>query len=135
MSTKSKIYLVVLILMFGAILWYGDLGALFRDGGPETATTGPAWDKSEAKQAERKAFMDKLIASGYVSEITRNGNAMPRVWVRPSFTSGDLKDKQNILSVIYGYYFDGTQPLDSLAIIDARTGKEIGRYSLEHGLR
>jgi hypothetical protein len=99
-----------------------------------TQATEPRLDKSPNMQAERKKIIQEVIGHGYFTRVEQNGTAMPRAWVTPKFTESDFQDKENVLSIVYSYYFDGTSRVDSLALIDSRTGKEIGRFD-QAGLR
>lgn len=101
---------------------------------PAASATLPALDKSAKMQAERQALIQKLVNDGYFTEVVQRGTAMPRVWVTPKFTAGNFKDKEKVISVVYAFHFDGTRPSDSVAIIDAKSGNEIGRYGFD-GLR
>ncbi len=87
-------------------------------------------DKAPAKQADRLRIIDGMTTEGYFTQVGRNGEAMPRAWVTPKFSSGDFKDKENVMGAIYAYYFDGSQSSDSVALVDSKSGKEIGRYDL-----
>lgn len=94
----------------------------------------PTIDKSASMQAQRQKLIDQFISQGFFTEVVKQGNGMPRVWVTPRFTASNLKDKQNALSVVYAFYFDGSETFASLALIDSRTGKEVGRFDKD-GIR
>jgi hypothetical protein len=53
--------------------------------------------------------------------------------VNPSFYALDFKSKDNIASVVYAACFDGTHELDFVMLMDARTLKTIGSYSILNG--
>src|SRR4051812_8012314 len=86
-------------------------------------------DKSGDLQSGRKKLIDDLTSQGVFSEVVRNGSTMPRAWVTPRFDALNFKDKQNVISVIYAYYFEDQNEFNSVALINSRTGKEIGRFT------
>lgn len=90
-------------------------------------------DKSPSMQAERKGFLERAIQEGAFQKIETPGS-LPRVWVKPGFYTLDFDDKASYVSVVYAYYFDGSDQSDLVRIFDGKTGKEIGSYS-DSGLR
>ena len=92
-------------------------------------------DKSPQMQKQRKAFIDKLIRKGIFKKIEVPGN-LPRLWVKPLFYALDYDDKETFVSVVYAYYFDGTNYTDTVRIIDSSSGKQVGTYStVDSGLK
>lgn len=89
-------------------------------------------DKSEAMQADRKSFIEKLIGQGVFQKIEVPGN-LPRLWVRSAFYALDFDMKQKFVGVVYAYYFDGSNDTDTVRIFDSRTGKEVGSYANVQG--
>ena len=56
--------------------------------------------------------------------------------MRPAFYALDFDIKDKFVSVVYAYYFDGTNIADSVRVIDSNSGKEVGNYSpLNPGLK
>jgi hypothetical protein len=90
-------------------------------------------DKSPAKQAERKQFIEKIIAQGLIQKVDTTGGSLPKMFVRPSFNNLDLDTKQSFASVVYAYYFDGSNFTDVVVLRDSRTGKDIGNYNPNPG--
>ncbi len=86
-------------------------------------------DKSEKMQADRKKFIEGLIQRGVWGKVTSSPGGLPKIWVRPGFYALDFDDKQVFVGVVYAYYFDGKDPLDSVRLIDNNTGKEVGSYN------
>jgi hypothetical protein len=86
-------------------------------------------DKSPEKQAERKKFIEKLIAQGVFQKVDTMGGNLPKIYVWPSFYNIDLDTKQSFVSVVYAYYFDGSNFTDSVVLRDSRTGKDVGSYN------
>lgn len=93
-----------------------------------------AIDKSAAKQAGRERLMKKLGSEGIFQKIVVPGN-LPRLYVAPRFYRLDFDTKQNFVSVVYAYYFDGKNVTDAVRIYDGRSGKEIGSYTVTQGLK
>ncbi len=85
-------------------------------------------DKSAEMQDDRKSLIEKLIREGVFQKVEMPGN-LPRVWVRSQFYDLDFDLKQQFISVVFAYYFDGARPSDSVRIFDAKTNKEIGTFS------
>jgi len=86
-------------------------------------------DRSDEMQSNRLKLMEKLRAQGFFQKVEMPGN-LPRLWVGPAFHSADFEAKQKFVSVVYAYYFGGTNIADSVRIYDGKTGKEIGDYSI-----
>lgn len=100
---------------------------------PHVAT--PALDKSAAMQSQRLDFINKLRRDGIIGDIDVRPGLQPRVTVKARFILGDFKDKQNIASAIYAYYFDGTKDTDMIHLVHWSTGKDIGYFSRTRGLQ
>lgn len=88
----------------------------------------PTLDKSEKMQKRRKDLIEKLIGQEIFQKVEMPGS-LPRVWVRPAFYALDFETKEKFVSVVYAYYFDGTDITDSVRVIDGMSGKEVGNYS------
>jgi hypothetical protein len=93
------------------------------------AKSAPQVDRSPAKQAERKQFIEKLIAQGLIQKVDTAGGNLPKMFVRPAFNALDLDTKQSFASVVYAYHFDGSNISDSVVLRDSRSGKDIGNYN------
>jgi hypothetical protein len=103
-------------------------------GSPPTSVSAPVAtiDKSPALQADRKKLIEKLIEEGVFQKIEVPGS-LPRLWVRTRFYAADFDQKQSFASVVYAYYFDGSDPTDFVRVLDSQSGKEVGRYSINDG--
>jgi len=99
------------------------------------ATQTPKQDKSPATQAKRLDFIKRLQASKFIGDVQPPRNGIVRAFVTPSFMAGDYKDKANVVSVIYLYYFDGTKSTDLVILLDSKSGNEVGTYGLTRGLK
>jgi hypothetical protein len=86
-------------------------------------------DKSPKMQQARGDLIKKLIREGVFVKTDIPGN-LPRVYVGPTFYGLDFDTKQQFVSVVYAYYFDGSGGLDIVRVMDGRTNKEIGDYVL-----
>lgn len=82
----------------------------------------------QAKQARRKALIEKLIREGVFQKVETPGN-LPHLWVRPGFYALDFEAKSTFVAVVYAYYFDGSKFTDSVVLYDSSTGKEIGEFN------
>lgn len=89
-------------------------------------------DKSPEKQAARDELIQKLIREGVFQKV-EPGSSIPSVWVTPAFYLLDFETKQKFISVVYAYYFDGSDKLASVRLKDSKTGKEVGMYSIAYG--
>ncbi|MBN8959329.1 MAG: hypothetical protein J0H17_22685 [Rhizobiales bacterium] len=89
-------------------------------------------DKSESAQKKRKALMKKLMNLGIFLKVEVPGS-LPRLYVRPKFYALDIDTKSSFVSVVYAYYFDGTDESALVRIFDGQNGKEIGSYSIVGG--
>ena len=90
-------------------------------------------DKSPAMQAQRAELIEKLKSQGVFQKHGVPGNT-PRVWVKPAFYELDFDAKQKFVSVVYAFYFDGSNSGDMVIVYDSRSNKPIGTYS-NAGLR
>lgn len=126
----SIIAIVFVVAIIGAVV-----GGR-TDGGPKSIASRPAQvatiDKSAAMQADRKKLIEKLIGEGVFQKVETPGT-LPRLWVRPRFYAAEFDQKQSFVSVVYAYYFDGSNETDSVRIFDSRSGKEVGSYSAVQG--
>jgi hypothetical protein len=127
-SSKMRTFMLVILAGFLAYIVMANIAGVHPIQSAETAPTSATVDKSETIQAKRSAFIEKAIRLEVFSRIVQNGNTMPRVWTGRSFKTIDFQAKQNALSVVYAYYFDGSTQSDSIAIIDHMNGQEIGRF-------
>lgn len=97
--------------------------------------TRPTIDKSAQMQQKRADLIGKLMAAGVFDKSESRGDTLVRLWVRPAFYGLDFDDKKNFSSLVYAYYFDGSNPyLDTVILHDVRTNKEIGSYNASSGL-
>jgi len=113
-------------------------GALFNRPSPPGSAPASVWapvatiDKSPAMQADRKKLIEKLIEQGVFQKIEVPG-FLPQLWVRPGFYIADFDQRESFVSVVYAYYFDGSDPTDSVKLFDSQSGKEVGSYSIVAG--
>lgn len=115
------------------------LATNFLDGAADDDETGssavvqasegeaPKVDKSEAAQKGREDLIQKLIDTGIFQKVEMPGN-LPRLWVRQDFHDLEFEAKQKFVSVVYAYYFDGSNISDRVRIYDSVSGKEIGGF-------
>jgi hypothetical protein len=96
-----------------------------------TASRSPAptVDKSPNKQAERERLIKRLIAEDVIYKVDTGGGSLPKMYVQPRFYSLTIDEKKAFASVVYAYYFDGSDMTDTVIIRDARNGKDVGSYN------
>ena len=100
---------------------------------PKPVAAAPKVDKSPEMQAGRKKLIEKLISTRVFHKVETPGNA-PRVYVLPAFYELDFDMKQQFVSVVYAYYFDGSDAYgDLVRVFDARTNKSVGTYTIATG--
>ncbi len=121
----------VLISLIAALCLAGSVPAV------TARQANPALDRSPEKQAARLKLIKQLQATGYIGDINDKGRSsgIVDVFVKPSFLAGDFKDKVNVVSMIYGYYFDGSKITDTVFLLDSRSGKSVGTYNIQRSLR
>lgn len=83
-------------------------------------------------QADRMAFIEKLIAKGVFQKVEIPGN-LPRLWVRPAFYALDFNLKSKFVNVVYAYFITENPRYDIVVIYDSKTGKEVGKYADVYG--
>jgi len=93
-----------------------------------TSNGKPKLDKSERAQSQRKKLIDDLISKGVFQKVEVPGSA-PRVWVKPLFYESDFDQKEAFVGLVYSYYFDGSDELAFVRVLDSRSNKEVGTYS------
>ena len=110
-----------------------------QQSGPTSGTvatrSGPSIDKSPEKQAARKRLIEKLISEGVFQKVDTMGGNLPKAYVRPAFYNLDFETKQQFVSVVYAYYFNGSNISDLVILRDSRGGKDVGDYAPSRGLK
>jgi hypothetical protein len=92
----------------------------------------PASAAQPEMQAQRLAFIQRLIGAGVLDRIERPRD-IPRVWVRPQFYAADFRDKQRAVGVVFAYYQQLHPGTDYVAVYDARSGKRVGQFAAAAG--
>jgi hypothetical protein len=86
-------------------------------------------DREPETQAKRKALLQRLSNEGvFIKAELPDG--LPWVWVGPAFYTLDFETRQEVVSIVYSYYLDGSDPIARVRIFDGRTNKEIGDYNM-----
>jgi hypothetical protein len=83
-------------------------------------------------QQKRLAFMKNTIALGLIKGIDDN-SPITRVRVGPKFISLPAGEKEAIINVVWAYYKTEDVQKNVVLVIDQKSGKEIGEYSLAKG--
>lgn len=89
------------------------------------ARPAPTIDKSPKMQADRLKLIERLQREGIFGEISVRSSGAT-ILVKPAFYVLDFKDKQSFVSVVYAYYFDGSDPYVPIRLKDSRTNKAVG---------
>jgi hypothetical protein len=89
----------------------------------------PTLDKSEKAQADRAALCTKLMEKGIFKSVETG-----KVVVGLPFYALDFEAKQNFISVVHAWSFDGTNKYDTVKVVNVKTGKTIGTFSQSTGL-
>lgn len=118
-------------LFFGGIIAACAIagGIIASNAKPPTVTV----DRSEAAQKQRLDLIQHFIREGVIEKVETPGTT-PRVIVLPAFYLVKFETKQTCASVIWCYYFDGSDPYESVNFYDSRSGKQIGYYTPLSGL-
>lgn len=120
---------VVFLLWLAGTMISGNKTATPPTTEPRVATI----DHSPEKQADRLRLINNLISLGLFSKVSKPGE-LPYVHVRRAFYELDFEQKQKFVSVVYAYYYDGSEDDGLVRIFDARTNKDVGRFSPALGL-
>lgn len=93
----------------------------------------PVAPVSDEVQSARRKIIAGLERGGVIQKIDRPGR-IPRVHVLPGFRSLTFDQKQTFLSVVAGYEYKVPQggtlaDMQRVRVMDAMTGKVIGRYT------
>ena len=86
-------------------------------------------------QAERKKLIDELISTHYIFEKIEIPGSLPRVWVTSKFYFLTFSEKKTFMHLVYSYYYTKNPKYDVIRIFDNITGKSIGYYKPDTGLR
>jgi hypothetical protein len=89
-------------------------------------------DTSPEAKAKREKLIQDLLNKEVFQKIEVPG-LHPRVWVTPMFYALDFDTKQSFVSVVYAHYL-GDEELGSVNLVDSKTGKNVGRFSVVSGL-
>lgn len=92
-----------------------------------------AFAADDGKQADRKAFIEKMINNGLIREIEMPGE-LPHIWITPEFLALDYKQKEAFTNVVFSYYHLMNEKIDMVVLKNVKTGEKIGWYSGEYGL-
>ena len=126
MNRDSHTMPLAVLLLFAAVIACSSGGS-----GNQTNTKLIQIDKSKEMQKGREDLIKDLTRKGLFAKIEDPGrpHLFVKLWVRPAWHVIDFDKKQSFASVVYAYYFDGTSYADTVIIVDAMNGKEIGEYS------
>jgi hypothetical protein len=143
MRGVARIATIAFVVTVGLFLWLAPQGeppsVVPRNVAPSSLTAAkpppiPKIDKSDQAQKKRADLIKKLIGMRVFMKVEMPGN-LPRVWTGPAFQALDFDTKSSFVSVVYAYHFDGSDISDGVRVFDGKTGKEIGDFSVNGGLR
>ncbi len=83
-------------------------------------------------QQKRLAFIKNAIALGLISKIEVS-RPITRVLVGKKFISLSFEEKEDILNIVWAYYKTEDPQMNVVLVIDQRSGKKLGEYSLANG--
>ena len=85
-------------------------------------------------QQSRRGFLLALIQQGVLSGVQAL-DTPPRVGVTTLFEGLSPNLQQQFIAVVYAYINNGTAGTQTLQLIDAATGSQVGSYSTGDGLK
>jgi hypothetical protein len=83
-------------------------------------------------QQKRLAFIKNAIALGLISKI-EDSSPITLVRVGQKFISLSFEEKDDILNIVWAYYKTEDPQKNVVLVIDQRSGKKLGEYSLANG--
>ncbi len=95
-----------------------------------TSSTGHRGDQDI--QQKRLAFVKNATALGFITGID-DSSPVTRVSVGEKFISLSSGEKEDILNVVWAFYKTEDPQKNVVLVIDRKSGKEIGEYSLANG--
>ena len=86
-------------------------------------------------QEKRKALIDDMINKYHIVEKIEIPGTLPRVWVTSKFYFLTFSEKKTFKHLVYSYYYTKNSKHDVIRIFDNMTGKSVGYYKPDTGLR
>ena len=83
-------------------------------------------------QKKRLVFVKNVIELGLISKI-EDDSPITRVLVGKKFISLSFEEKEDILNVVWAYYKTQDPQKNVVLVIDQKSGKKLGEYSLAYG--
>jgi hypothetical protein len=83
-------------------------------------------------QQKRLAFIKNAIALGLISKI-EDSSPITRVRVGQKFILLSFEEKEDILNIVWAYYKTEDPQKNVVLVIDQRSGKKLGEYSVANG--
>jgi hypothetical protein len=97
-----------------------------------TAPTSTTHHGDPKIQQKRLAFIKNVSSFGLIAGIDDKG-PVTRVLAGQKFKALSFEEKDEILNIIWAYYKTKDPQKDVVLVIDQKSGKEIGEYSLAKG--
>ncbi len=124
LSVRSKLFIevVLVLLLFSSSITVSAAP-------PATSPTSTAYRGDPKIQEKRLAFIKNAISFGLIAGIEDN-DPITRVLAGPKFIALPFEQKEDILNIVWAYYKTKDPQKNVVLVIDQKSGKEIGEYSL-----
>lgn len=93
-----------------------------------------AFDKSAPMQARREKLIADLRDQGVFTKVSCRPSGAD-AWTGPAFDSLEFDDRSSFMNVVYVWCYDAQRSGQFVRLKDGRTGKELGLYTAEGGLK
>jgi hypothetical protein len=125
---------VIPVILFVAVLVFTAVTSDREPASAAAATPQPKWDKSAETQRKREDLLRGLQAQSVFGTFNCRSLGAD-VQVTDRFLELDFDTKEKFLSVFYAWCFDGIKTHVGVSLIDIKSGKDLGRYAAETGLK
>lgn len=107
----------------------------------EGKSTDPIRVADEKSQADRLKIIEGYQRENVIDKVD-GPNKVAKLWVKPLFYTLPFEDKKTLAKIVYAWYYKTpNNPKDSelglgdhVQILDHRSGKKVGEYSMLSGL-
>ena len=130
---KSIFEVVLILVLFSAGAKAATLSATAPTTTAPTAAPTSTTHRGDPKiQQKRLSFIKNVSSFGLIAGIEEKGT-VTRVLAGQKFKALSFEEKESILNIIWAYYKTKDPQKDVVLVIDQKSGKEIGEYSLAKG--
>ena len=99
---------------------------------PASASTPTTHRGEPTIQEKRLAVIKNAVEVGFITKIDDKG-PLTRVLAGQNFFSLSFQEKEDLLNVVWAYYKTHDPEKNVVLLIDQRSGKTLGEYSLANG--